>query len=966
MKQLNKSIRLLIVVIFTVLLVILPCFISVNNINAEDTVDYSTYKDVPGITEEEINSIETYQRSISFFTYGMTMSTECFRNDDNITMGFAAIYCEWLSEFFGVKFKPVIYTWDVLIKGVYDHSIAFTGEVPSTSEGYYVTDPIAQRRIKFISAEGTEKLMKLAGGRQLRYGFLDGTNTEAIVAPQIEADFVAVPLKNYDDAYQKLVLGEIDALFMDDIAEGMYSQYANVIIEDFQPVSYNIVSMGTHDSKLQPFISVLQKYMESAGSYRIAQMYEEGKNEYLRYYLKKTLTSEELKYVDSNISNNIPIKVATDPDNYPVCFYNKNENEWQGIAIDILNEINILTGLTFEYTDPSVNSRSEVLSFVSSGKAEMVTNIIRSSASEHEIYAANYGYQTDSYALISGTEFRNVTMSDIPYLRVGLIKDADYTPIFYELVPNHDDVVIYDTKNEAVLGLQHGDIDLLMGTRNLMLDFTNYMELTGFKANLLVSRLHEVGFGFNQNETVLRSIIGKTQSIIDVDLIVDEWTRNVFDYSGTLARAQRPFFIGVLMLLFVILILLILMLIYNKRMSSYLENEVSERTRELEVQTKAAQVASQAKGDFLARMSHEIRTPLNAIIGMTTIAKQTASIDKKNASLVEISTASLHLLGILNDVLDMSKIESGKFTLAYDTFNLSEAMDEVCNIIKQRCEEKDIRFITDFKLPEINGVYADKLRLKQVLINLLGNAVKFTSDDGRIDFNITAGYENDEYFEAEFTVADTGIGISSEQMEKLFKVFEQADDTIAIKFGGTGLGLAISQNLIKQMGGEISVESELGKGSVFKFSLRLKRAEVIQAENINADLMVSFEGKRILLAEDIEINRIIMLELLADTMMDIEEAVDGEDAVMKFNESPIGYYDIVLMDIQMPNMNGYEATRAIRALNRQDSETVPIIAMTANAYREDIERAKNSGMNDHLAKPVDVEALKQTMAHWLS
>ena len=963
MGRLKKILRSLLIVIilsgiFMSFIYAEETTVSVNNSNS------TTYKNIPGITEEEIAAIESAKKSNSFFTYGMTMSTECFRNDDNITMGFAAIYCEWLTKLFDIKFKPVIYMWDELMKGVSDHSISFTGEIATEMDGYYRTDSIAERRIKFISAEGAEKLKMLSSGRQLKYGFLEGTNTEAIVGSQIYEDYIAVSVKNYNDAYQKLILGEIDALFMDETAGGMYSQYEKLIIEDFLPVSYNSVSMATKDSSLSAFISVINKYLQSAGSYRIAQMYEEGRSEYLRYYLKKTLTINELDYINEKISAEAPIIVATDPDNYPVCFYNVNENEWQGIAIDILNEISYLTGLTFQYTDPSVSSRSEILSYVYDGKAEMMTNIIGTVAADHNILSANLGYQTDSYAFISSTEFRDVTMSDIPYVRVGLIKDADYTPIFHELVPNHTSVINFNTKAEAVKSLQNGQIDLLMGTRNLLLDLTNYMELTGFKANLLIKRLHEIGFGFNKDETVLRSIVAKTQSLIDVDLIVDEWTRNVFDYSGTLARAQQPFLVGVLVLLVLILILLILMLRYNKRMSSYLEKEVLNRTHELEIQTKAAQVASQAKGDFLARMSHEIRTPLNAIIGMTNIAKQAVIIDKKDTALGEISTASMHLLGILNDVLDMSKIESGKFALSDEVFELSGAMEEVNNIIKQRCTEKNIIFKTDFDLPKINGVYADKLRLKQVLINLLGNAVKFTVDGGTISFDIETNNVDEKFIDVTFRITDSGIGMTEDQMQKLFKAFEQADNTISIKYGGTGLGLAISQNLINQMGGVITVESELNKGSVFQFSLQLTRSELPEDED-TSNLSVSFEGRRILLVEDIEINRIIVLELLSDTMAEIDEAVDGQDALEIFSKSAIGYYDMIFMDIQMPNMNGYEATQAIRKLDRPDAKSVPIIAMTANAYREDIERAKESGMNDHLAKPVDFENLKQTMSHWL-
>jgi CheY-like chemotaxis protein len=404
-------------------------------------------------------------------------------------------------------------------------------------------------------------------------------------------------------------------------------------------------------------------------------------------------------------------------------------------------------------------------------------------------------------------------------------------------------------------------------------------------------------------------------------------------------------------------------------MAAQLEATVHQRTHELEIQTAAARVASQAKGEFLARMSHEIRTPLNAVIGMTEIARRGRTLEKKDAALEKIAAASQHLLGILNDVLDMSKIESGKFIIAHEPFILLTAMEEVENIILQRCEEKRIMFASDFTgLDENTGVLGDKLRLKQVLINLLGNAVKFTHDGGRIRFSAVrvepASVEGGK-IRVHFVVSDSGIGMKREQMDSLFMAFEQADNTISSRFGGTGLGLAISQNLIKQMGGLITVESTFGEGSTFEFTLDLDIAEGIKQKTDQIAMAVQFPGKHILLAEDIDINRIILSELLADTKLVIDEAMDGHDALKIFANSKPGYYSLIFMDVQMPNMDGHEATRRIRQLNREDAQTVPIIAMTANAYREDIDRALASGMNDHLAKPIDISEVLGTLGKWL-
>ncbi|MDR1024692.1 MAG: response regulator [Treponema sp.] len=392
----------------------------------------------------------------------------------------------------------------------------------------------------------------------------------------------------------------------------------------------------------------------------------------------------------------------------------------------------------------------------------------------------------------------------------------------------------------------------------------------------------------------------------------------------------------------------------------------AQREKERNIALAEARKASQAKTDFLANMSHEMRTPMNAIIGMAAIGRAAPDIEKKEYSLGKITEAGSHLLGVINDVLDMSKIEANKFELDFTDFDFEKMLRKTADVINFKVEEKRQHFTLSSAEDIPGSLYGDEQRLSQIITNLLSNAVKFTPDGGTIMLEALleqpggGGAEN-EYL-IRVRVTDTGIGISAEQLAQLFSSFTQADSSTSRKYGGTGLGLAISKRIVELMGGRIWAESEPGKGSVFSFIVPLKKGTAELAargagaagpQEPEAD---NFAGFRILLAEDVEINREIVLSLLEPTGISVECVENGSMAVQIFNASPAAF-DIIFMDIQMPEMDGYEATRAIRASPAPNAKTIPIIAMTANVFKEDVDKCLKAGMNSHVGKPLNFDEL---------
>lgn len=417
----------------------------------------------------------------------------------------------------------------------------------------------------------------------------------------------------------------------------------------------------------------------------------------------------------------------------------------------------------------------------------------------------------------------------------------------------------------------------------------------------------------------------------------------------------------------VVVSFLILFMIVGTILFSVAMRQRAQQEREL--QTVLLMKTAQAKNEFLAKMSHDIRTPLNGIIGMNYIAstKVAPECTEVVECLNKVDIAAKYLLGILNDILDMSKIESGELRLAANPFSLESLCDGIEPLVLSQIEGKDVHFIMDVPTHMDCDYIGDELRLKQILVNLLSNAVKFTKR-GSVTLSIRIHPSAGGMDEVIFSVRDTGKGMTKEFMDHIFSPFTQENDSIAANYGGSGLGLSIVKSYVEMMGGTITVVSELEKGSEFTVTLLLEETKqerwgTMEPQELKKDS--SYTGKRLLLCEDNDLNAEIAEMILGEFHLNVDRAENGRMGVELFENSDLGYYSMIFMDVRMPEMDGYEATRAIRALDRPDAKLVPICALSANAFADDIRQSMEAGMNTHLAKPLDVTLLTEVLNKYL-
>ena len=430
---------------------------------------------------------------------------------------------------------------------------------------------------------------------------------------------------------------------------------------------------------------------------------------------------------------------------------------------------------------------------------------------------------------------------------------------------------------------------------------------------------------------------------------------NTINFFAEIAAALILIFAGVLFILM------------RSRNAQKLLAQQEESNKLLQEAADKADAANRAKTEFLSHMSHDIRTPINAIMGMTGIAeKNIGNVDKLKDCLKKIDGSSQHLLSLINDVLDMSRIESGKTTINSEVFSLRECLNNCASIISGQLVNRDITLIRDFDRITAPAVVGDELHLRQIFINILGNSVKFTPDGGSISFRAWEEDKENEKSIFVFELSDTGIGMSEEYLPKLFEAFSQEAGGSRTTYKGTGLGMAITKSFVDLMDGSIQVDSKLNKGTKFLVKIPMQICALPEETAVCSDDYSALKGLKVLMAEDNELNAEIAAELLEDVGLEVRCAVNGSEAVRIFEESSPNEFSAILMDIMMPEMNGYDAAAAIRKLSRDDASVIPIIALSANAYEEDIRKAKDAGMNAHVSKPINSIALYKELLHYIS
>ena len=584
-------------------------------------LEYASYKDIPGVTEDEIKALEALLARRASFVFGTPPSNEAFLDENGEIKGFTARLCGWLTSLFGVPFELRLYSWEELLAGLETGEIDFTGDLTATEERrkiYYMTEAIAERSVKSMRISGSEPLERIAAARPPRYAILAGTTTIGDVSAQITGPFELVLVNSHEEAYELLKSGRVDAFFDEGPGEAAFDAYGDVTAGDFLPLIYGPVSLSTRDRMNAPVIDIVQKALQNGGMRRLTEFYNEGLRDYKKHKLFWRLSPEEKAY----IVNNREVKFASEHENYPVGFYNTHTGQWEGIAYDVLGEVESLTGLAFQRVNDEHTDWPALLKMLEDGEVSLISELIRTPAREGRFLWPDAPVRTDRYALLSKSDFRNININEILYVKVGLAKGYAQTELFNKWFPHHLNTVTYETFDLAFEALIRGEVDLVMASLSHLLVLTNFRELPGYKANIVFGVPYEAALGFNKDEKVLCSIVGKALGLIDTEEIAGRWMRRTYDYRDKMARAQRPWLLGALAMLMFTITLLFVLFHRNRREGqrlSALQNVVMEAIAEL------VEFRDDATGGHIGRTSEFLRALITEMAAQGLFKDQTAS-----------------------------------------------------------------------------------------------------------------------------------------------------------------------------------------------------------------------------------------------------------------------------------------------------------------------------------------------------
>ncbi len=700
------------------------------------------------------------------------------------------------------------------------------------------------------------------------------------------------------------------------------------------------------------------------------------------------LTAQEQAFCDraGEITIGCPV------DNCPILFMNEKTGQLDGISIDIMNMISEETGLTFRYQ--ALPSGGITYEYLQKSGIEMVAGVEYNAVNMRSagiVMTEPYIHTQKVFVCKRGVVFQ----PDSPMVIAVASGSQTMEKVIHEQYPAFQ-VAFYDSAEDALSALLAGKADAVLQNQYMterILGKPIYEDLQVVAAASIgdsqclacivpVNRDRENTL--SDDTALLLSVVNKGIACLDADQVsfvtIKRAAENAYQFTvwDTLYRYR---YAVSLLLISVLVIAVLLRKNHLLRLKHAEQLATQERARELAAinermrdqqlllidSLKLAEEGNRAKTTFLFNMSHDIRTPMNAILGFAEIARRDIGDTGKTVACIEkIQASGKSLLHLIDNVLDMSKIENGNVTLTEDCCNLEECMEAARNILQPELEKKHISFRADLSAVKNKWVYCDKSRINHILYNIFSNAVKFNKQDGSVLVTVRQESCNiQEYAAYEIRVKDTGIGMTREFLSHIFEPFERERSSTMSRTQGVGLGMAITKNLVDLMGGTIRVTSEAGQGTEFvlRFTFKLYAPEQ-QASDGDARA-IDFSGKRLLLVEDNELNMEIASELLRDAGFLVETAQNGQIAIEMVQNSTVGYYDAILMDIQMPVMDGYQASRKIRGLERKELAEIPIIALTANVSDEDKMNALASGMNAHIAKPLDVAVMYEVLGQIL-